>query len=262
VSRLPSAALSNILTPIVSSLTVDEPLPPSVIPVSAEGWRSALSDAGLLVNRNGPLESEAAAVREAADSGDAAQLRRSAKFLALAAQKIVADLRLMSAFTRRPGLEVQLLRVALARFAVVTLNAIIGSISPEELAESIDDLQITLRRLHALSGFPTDPCLEAFGFPREAICDERGIFSSSRLLGNFTGGTRNFMKSCRKCYPPSRLPSGHLGCGVSSLGAYQQSAPTGDPARRYQCAGPDTGRLPVVRRQSIGEATSRVQARR
>ena len=186
-TSLPIAARRRLLAEARARLSSISVLPIAAIPVSHDGWQSALSDAGLIDDYN-PLADAMAAFDRGANAMAPNELRTAALTLATETALLVADLWYLAALLPSQSGYVASLRDELIHGANKTLDALerAGSASEAESARS----NIRAARQALLESRPDtndDPCAAAFGILDAGLRDARGVFMLARVLAGYYG---------------------------------------------------------------------------
>jgi len=184
MSALPLKARERlILAARVELADLRRPVAAPVIPVSQEGWQSAISDADI----TGRIARIAAALSAPSNS----DLASSAKLLSktvrdmLDGVRVIADdLWCLDAFEPSGGGGIALLTSLIDACASV-MDGAVGLASPADVRARRNAVETLTRNLLAVEGkypFPDDPCQIVFGVRWDLLLDTEGIFSTARLL--------------------------------------------------------------------------------
>lgn len=178
---LPRAARERLVARAVAELDDIAPPPEATVPVTHEGWRASLADAGLTGGDCSLIKPLADAAR-AAGSDTPREIGRAAEGLARAGADFDRSVWMLSALRPASGGEVGALRVVASASVRKALEAIIDR-EPEEAVRGAANVSAAIEVVQRVrSGMSPDPCEALFGYPRSELCDDRGILSASRIL--------------------------------------------------------------------------------
>lgn len=189
MSRIPDEARQRMIAPARTVLhQLRRPSLSAVIPISREGWQSAVVDAEVADG----VRCVATALSQCANSG----LVSSAKLLRTAVQEtvdslaaIAEDLRCLDAFDACGGRGVALLD-ALADVCTIGLD-VAGGFAPATEVQAgwhvVEGRLADVLAIETQHAFTDDPCQAAFGVPYESLLDAKEIFSGPRLLSAYYG---------------------------------------------------------------------------
>ena len=160
----------------------------AVIPLSREGWQSAVADAKIA---DGISRIAMALLRctEPGVASSAKLLRTAARETVDALADIAENLWCLDAFDVCGGRGVVLLD-ALADVCGIGLEAAAGFATDLDVHgkwSEVEDLVKDILAVERQYSFTEDPCLAAFGVPLKSVLDAKGIFSGPRLLSAYYG---------------------------------------------------------------------------
>ncbi|MGW3861093.1 hypothetical protein ACWEDZ_06360 [Streptomyces sp. NPDC005047] len=184
---LPPQALRRLVQPAREALADTPVLLRSTIPVSAEAWLNGLEQAGITRQTN-PLQQEITQLLEAVSGHDAKAIRTKSNFLAQRTRDICSDLGILAACAVASDGRIQNAVKTLRDLAHLALESIASETLSTELEEPTKLTLSATERLYSESPHLHDaPCLEVFGLSRSEVCEDSGVFSSSRLYGHYYG---------------------------------------------------------------------------
>ena len=189
MSRMPKEGRRKMIAPACAALDhLRRPGLNAVIPVSREGWQSAVVDADIAdgVSRVGTALSQCT---EPDVASSAKRLRTAVQDTVDSLAAIAENLWCLDAFDACGGRGVRLVD-ALADVCAVGLHVAAGFATALDVQAKLPVVEgllteiLTVERQHS---FTDDPCQAAFGVPFESLRDAKGIFSGPRLLSAYYG---------------------------------------------------------------------------
>jgi len=188
-ARSPVAGRERLLTSARQRLPESASIVISVIPVTLDSWRQALTDAGLSgSDRLGVQELDD--ILDPVNLTDSRELLRSSVWLADRVSADAEDLACLAALSPSGSADASALRDSLLQAGSATLGYLGGAKSQADVVRCravVDDAFSRFLAVPDTYAFPVDVCKAAFGVAYGQLLDAHGVFSPPRLLSAYYG---------------------------------------------------------------------------